>query len=114
MALLQVTNGIRVSVRSAYVPAQSFPGGSQYLFAYNIKITNQSQATVLLKSRYWLITDGNLQTQEVRQVPACLKSACLAMSMHGLHGVLVASSASGVELRSSAPAGMRCVAFTAF
>lgn len=40
--------------RSFYVPAQSFPGSSQYLFAYSIRITNEGQSTVQLKNRWAL------------------------------------------------------------
>ncbi len=46
--------------------------GSQYLFAYTIKIQNEGTSTVQLKRRYWLITDGEFQTQEVRSVNVVL------------------------------------------
>ena len=60
------TRGVRVEVRSAYLPERSSPGDSQYLFAYRIRITNAGEETVQLLSRHWIITDGDGRTEHVR------------------------------------------------
>lgn len=63
----KVTDGIRVSVESSYVPGQSRPAAGAYLFAYKITILNESHAgTVKLVSRHWIITDAEGKTQEVK------------------------------------------------
>ena len=38
----------------------------QFAFAYTVRITNQGQAPAQLRSRHWIITDGNGNVQEVR------------------------------------------------
>lgn len=59
-------NHIAIEVNTAYLPEQSLPEDERYVFAYTITITNRSEEPCTLLSRYWLITDGNNQTQEVR------------------------------------------------
>lgn len=63
---IAVTNGIRVSVQSVYVPEQSAPKGRRYVFAYTVKIANEGTASAQLKSRHWIITDGEGKIEEVR------------------------------------------------
>lgn len=53
-----ITEGIRVSVRTAYQPEQSAPAKDYYFFAYQIEITNESDETVQLLTREWHITDA--------------------------------------------------------
>jgi len=60
------TRGVRVEVRSAYLPERSSPGDSQYLFAYRIRITNAGEETVQLLSRHWVISDGAGNVEHVR------------------------------------------------
>jgi ApaG protein len=60
------TNGIRVLVRSRYLPEQSSPRENQYHFAYHITITNVGPETAQLISRHWIITDAEGDVQEVR------------------------------------------------
>jgi ApaG protein len=60
------TRGVRVEVRSAYVPERSSPADSQYFFAYRIRITNVGEETVQLLSRHWVISDGDGNTEHVR------------------------------------------------
>jgi ApaG protein len=60
------TRGIRVRVRSQYVPERSQPERSQWLFAYRISILNEGDETVKLLSRHWRITDATGQVEEVR------------------------------------------------
>jgi ApaG protein len=61
-----VTEGIRVSVTSVYVPEQSAPKSRRYVFAYTVKIANEGTQTAQLKTRHWIITDGNGKVEEVR------------------------------------------------
>lgn len=61
-----LTRGIRVSVKTQYVPEQSAPREHRYVFAYTIRIANESHARVQLKSRHWIITDGDGKVEEVR------------------------------------------------
>ena len=60
------TRGVRVSVQSEYAPDRSRPADNQWFFLYTITITNESQDTVQLLSRHWIITDGSGHVEEVR------------------------------------------------
>lgn len=61
-----VTNGVRVEVRSEYVPEQSEPEAKRWFFAYHIRITNETGGTVQLVSRHWIITDSDGNEEQVR------------------------------------------------
>ena len=61
-----VTDGIRVSVESVYVAEQSSPRAQRYVFAYTVKIVNEGTEPAQLRSRHWIITDGNGKLEEVR------------------------------------------------
>lgn len=61
-----ITEGIRVSVESTYIPEQSAPRSKRYVFAYTVKIVNEGADSVQLRSRHWIITDGNGKIEEVR------------------------------------------------
>lgn len=61
-----LTRGVRITVRPSYVPEQSEPAVSQYLFAYQITIRNEGAETVQLLSRHWVITNGEGRVEEVR------------------------------------------------
>ena len=60
------TNGVRVQVKSMYLPDSSIPRENRYHFAYHITITNVGSETVQLISRHWIITDAEGDVQEVR------------------------------------------------
>jgi ApaG protein len=60
------TRGIRVQVRSSYVPERSDPGQGRWFFAYDVRIVNEGAARAQLLSRHWIITDGEGKVQEVR------------------------------------------------
>jgi ApaG protein len=61
-----VTNGIRVDVKSEFVPQHSNSVAKRYVFSYTIQISNESSETVQLKSRHWHILHGNGRREEVR------------------------------------------------
>ena len=60
------TRGIRIRVRSAYVPERSQPDANHWFFVYNVTISNEGNETAQLVSRHWIITDANNQVQEVK------------------------------------------------
>ncbi|MFO0616546.1 MAG: Co2+/Mg2+ efflux protein ApaG [Polyangiaceae bacterium] len=60
------TEGFRISVSTQYVAHQSAPQAKRYVFAYTIRIENSGTVTAQLKSRHWIITDGNGKVEEVR------------------------------------------------
>jgi ApaG protein len=61
----EVTEGIRISVESSFVPQQSAPERRQYVFSYSITIRNESPRRVQLLRRRWAITDGDNRVTEV-------------------------------------------------
>ena len=61
-----VTNNVRVEVESQYAPEHSQPFQNQWFFYYTIRISNESNETVQLLSRHWIITDANGHIEEVR------------------------------------------------
>lgn len=61
-----VTKGVRVCVTPHYLEDQSSPGDGHYVWAYSVRIANESDRVVQLKNRHWRITDANGVSQEVR------------------------------------------------
>lgn len=61
-----VTNGIRVEVLCRYAPENSRPPQREWVFQYTVRITNQSDDTVQLVSRHWIITDALEHVEEVQ------------------------------------------------
>ncbi|KAL6579835.1 hypothetical protein OROMI_007859 [Orobanche minor] len=62
------TLGIRVQVRSVYTERRSRPSRDLYFFAYRIRITNNSDRTVQLLRRHWIITDANGKAENVHGI----------------------------------------------
>ena len=60
-----LTRDIEVTVEPYYLAEQSDPEDSRYVWAYRVVISNHSDITVQLISRYWNITDENGQVDEV-------------------------------------------------
>lgn len=60
-----MTDGVRVSVTPAYLPEHSDPLDKRFVFAYRIRITNESERWVKLLSRRWVIVDSLGESQEV-------------------------------------------------
>ncbi|MEW5849911.1 MAG: Co2+/Mg2+ efflux protein ApaG [Myxococcota bacterium] len=61
-----VTQGIRIQVRSEFRPERSKPERRIYFFAYTVRISNESNRTVQLISRHWIITNAHGHVEEVR------------------------------------------------
>ena len=60
------TRGIRILVKSTYLPERSSPRDDQYLFAYHIKISNVGSETAQLISREWIITSADGDVERVK------------------------------------------------
>jgi len=60
------TRAIHVTVEPQYLPDQSEPAKSQYVWSYTVRIENQGDVAVQLRSRHWKITDGLGRLQEVK------------------------------------------------
>src|SRR5215472_2660227 len=61
----QVTRGVRVRVKPAFLDDQSDPEMGRFLWSYTFTIENRGTETVQLLSRYWHITDASGRIQEV-------------------------------------------------
>jgi ApaG protein len=61
-----VTEGIRVVVQSAYLAEESVPAAKRYAFAYTVRIMNEGAEAAQLRTRHWIITDGEGNVEEVR------------------------------------------------
>ena len=59
------TNDIKITIETNYIPEQSLPEQSRYVFAYTITIANIGTAPARLLRRHWIITDANNKVQEV-------------------------------------------------
>ena len=59
------TRGIIVRVTPSYLPGQSDPLESRYVWSYTIEIENHGDDTVQLVSRRWMITDALNRTETV-------------------------------------------------
>ncbi|HEX4924547.1 MAG TPA: Co2+/Mg2+ efflux protein ApaG [Bdellovibrionales bacterium] len=62
----ETTAGVKVEVRSTYIPEESMPENFYYFFAYTVQITNLRTEPVQLLARHWIITDGQGRVQEVK------------------------------------------------
>lgn len=62
---VKTTRGIKVTAVPTYLDAQSEPGLGHYVWAYTITLENMGGRQVQLLRRYWRITDGRGQVQEV-------------------------------------------------
>lgn len=61
-----VTGPVTVRVQPAFLPRQSDPDASQYVWAYEVTIENDGPRQIQLLNRYWHITDGLGRVEEVR------------------------------------------------
>ena len=61
----RVSNNIRITVRSQYLPDRSRPAVGEFVFAYQVRIENVSTETVQLLRRRWLIHDSIGEDQVV-------------------------------------------------
>ena len=57
---------IEVQVTPRYLPEQSLPAQSRYVFSYAVRIANVGKKAAQLRTRHWVITDANGKVEEVR------------------------------------------------
>ena len=60
------TRGIRIQVQSKYLAERSSPRDEQYLFAYQVRISNVGTETAQLVSREWIITSAEGDVEHVK------------------------------------------------
>jgi ApaG protein len=60
------TRGIRIQVKSTYLSDRSSPRDGQYLFAYQVRISNIGTETAQLVSREWIITSAEGDVERVK------------------------------------------------
>ena len=53
-------------MESNFLPGQSSPRDSQYLFAYHVRISNVGSETAQLVSREWVITSADGEVERVK------------------------------------------------
>lgn len=59
------TQGIRVAARPFYLPDESQPEAENFLFGYEITISNESDMVAMLIDRHWVIKDAQNRIEEV-------------------------------------------------
>jgi ApaG protein len=60
------TRGIRIQVRSEFLPERSSPRDSSYLFQYHVRISNTGGETAQLVARDWIITNAEGEVERVK------------------------------------------------
>jgi len=60
------TQGIRVGATAFYLPQESSPEQSQFVFGYRIVIVNEGETAARLRSRHWVIIDAEGHVEEVK------------------------------------------------
>lgn len=66
MQKIETSAEVEIHVRASFLPEESRPEESQYIFGYQIQLQNRGNQDVQLISRHWIITDGHGQVEEVR------------------------------------------------
>jgi ApaG protein len=59
------TRGIRIQVRTEFMPERSSAKDSTYQFQYHIRISNTGAETAQLMSREWIITNADGEVERV-------------------------------------------------
>ena len=101
------TRGIRVQVRSAYLPEQSTPSDQQFFFTYHVRISNTGPETAQLVSREWIITDAEGQVERVKgpgvigQQPTLAPGAAFEYSSFCPLGTSVGSMQGSYRMRTA-------------
>ena len=60
------TRGIRIEVRSEFLPERSSVKEGSYLFLYHVRISNVGTETAQLLSREWIITNADGEEERVK------------------------------------------------
>ena len=111
------TEGITVTASPIYLDGQSDVMQKKFVFAYSIRIENNSDRTVQLLRRHWIITDGDGDTKDVEGEGVVGKqpvlepgqkheynSFCVLETFEGsMEGTFLMSVPGGGEFRISIP-----------
>ncbi len=62
----ETTDGIQIDVMPAFLPEHSKPELGQYVFGYQVRISNVGDRPARLVNRHWIITDGKGEVHEVK------------------------------------------------
>ncbi len=62
---ISTTSNVTVSVEPTYLPQESQPDRNVYVWAYKVRIENNGDQVLQLRTRYWKITDAYGRSQEV-------------------------------------------------
>ena len=73
-----VTNNVRIEVEAQYAPEHSQPFQNHWVFTYAVRISNESDQTVQLVSRHWIITEATGHVDEVKGPGVVGKTPVLA------------------------------------
>jgi ApaG protein len=65
-AMASADQQIDITVIPKYLEEQSVPESNQYVFAYTVTMENTGSIAAQLLTRYWIITDSEGKTEEVR------------------------------------------------
>lgn len=60
-----VSAGVRVRVMPTFEPDHSDPFERRYIFSYSIRVTNESETTIRLLSRVWVIINAHGDRHDV-------------------------------------------------
>lgn len=61
----EITEGVKVSVEAEYQPEYSSPSQYHYVFTYRVTIENNSDRTIQILRRNWLIQDASFASREI-------------------------------------------------
>lgn len=62
---VEVTNGVKIAVETAFQPFYSDAGKNEYVFSYTVTIENLSDFTIQLRRRHWFIYESTGGIDEV-------------------------------------------------
>jgi ApaG protein len=62
---IAITDGIKITVETEYQPEYSSPMNMHFVYAYKVHIENNSEYTVQLLKRHWMIYDADGTFKEV-------------------------------------------------
>jgi len=65
MGYTETTEGITITVHPIYLDGQSDLAHQKVMFAYFVRIQNNTDVAVKLLRRHWIISDSNGEVQEV-------------------------------------------------
>lgn len=113
----ETTEGVRIDVESFYLAEQSDPVADRYVFAYHIRITNESEASVQLMRRHWIIEEradavrevegdgvvGKQPVMEPGESHEYTSGAVLEVPTGRMHGTYEMHRADGTVFRASIP-----------